>query len=669
MSNADDIKKISTSIEERYQRNIDFFKNNMDTIHDLIQNTDPIVNLTYNTLEKKLERKNEDGSLYYKEGALAYAIQEVKNFEAKGNTIDYRPSPAEINPSHLIKKKSFYDTSLLYAKEYLKNQVSKPLHSGLIIFGTGVGYHLEILCNKNNHHYYTIIETDFNKFHETLYFINWESILSNLPQNKRLTLMVKDPNMTDEDFYHSIFYQCYKLFPSINVSTIIYSHDHLRNEENFEEVRRAIKDFNNISRVATERAGPDCQRLLNSNKNCQARHSIINLDETEILHSDSKIAIIGAGPSLDDYIDIIKEHQDKMIIVSAGSSLKSLLENGIKPDIHFELEYLNLATRLLKFTDTENSLSNIDLICSAESNPGFLEFFKSSKMFIQETSELAKTLDKKYILKNGGLTCTNGAAALLSRLCDNDIIFFGLDFAHTHGEHHSKHNITNENQVPEDLTVLKTTGIELKNGAHIEVEGINGETLLTTPALFSARKLIEKLCKANENNYFNCSNGAKINGAKHLDKNNAHDYLSMSTSNIKEIKYKELILSPDILSKYTKDVFRVTFQICREVLLEVKKMKDLEQIDCCIKISEMITKIYTHFGHASGQFRNIMGFNRTPLLLLYSVINFSQEEKYQEIIEQWIVDYTDFIEFTSNLINEKLESEDYSIYDDWLDNH
>lgn len=146
MSNADDIKKISTSIEERYQRNIDFFKNNMDTIHDLIQNTDPIVNLTYNTLEKKLERKNEDGSLYYKEGALAYAIQEVKNFEAKGNTIDYRPSPAEINPSHLIKKKSFYDTSLLYAKEYLKNQVSKPLHSGLIIFGTGVGYHLEILC-------------------------------------------------------------------------------------------------------------------------------------------------------------------------------------------------------------------------------------------------------------------------------------------------------------------------------------------------------------------------------------------------------------------------------------------------------------------------------------------------------------------------------------------
>lgn len=98
-------------------------------------------------------------------------------------------------------------------------------------------------------------------------------------------------------------------------------------------------------------------------------------------------------------------------------------------------------------------------------------------------------------------------------------------------------------------------------------------------------------------------------------------------------------------------------------------MKDLEQIDCCIKISEMITKIYTHFGHASGQFRNIMGFNRTPLLLLYSVINFSQEEKYQEIIEQWIVDYTDFIEFTSNLINEKLESEDYSIYDDWLDNH
>jgi len=669
MSTNRQIEEVSRLIQKKYEKNIEFFKAYMPSIHRLIEENPYELSLTFDSLTNRLERTTEQGEKYYPDGAVNYALSEVKNFEEKMSQTDYRPNPSLIHPNHLIKKKAFYKTSEKYIHSYVKDRKIKPVHSGLVIFGMGMGYHIEILCNKDTCHHYTVIEPNIKRFQESLYCIDWQAILTSLKSHKQLTIMVKDPKISFDEFCTTIQHQCYKLFPSITVSTLIYSHDHVRNEESFEAIRKTIKEFNNIARVATERAGPDCQRLLNTNENCRRNNKLINLDETFIENEGDNIAIIGAGPSLDDYIDIIKKYRNKMIIVSAGSSIKSLIKNDIKPDIHFELEFLNLATRLLNHTNEEYDLSEVDLLCSAESNPGFLNLFKSARMCVQETSEISRIVKSEYILKRGGLTCTNGATALFSRLCDNDIYLFGLDFAHTHGEHHAKDNITNDEDVPDDLSVLKQTGLELKSGVLIETEGVNGETLSTTPALYSARLLLEALCKTNRNNYFNCSNGANINGTQHTTKSELENILENTKDNKKEINYKELILSPALVHNHSKEVFDTSFNISRQLLEEIKSLKDASQIDICLKISQFIKRIIDYFNHASGQFRNIMGFNRTPLLLLYSVINYSTEEEFQEILQLWIDEYSDFIKYTSEIIYKKFEDNNFMVEEDWLDNH
>ena len=57
---------------------------------------------------------------------------------------------------------------------------------------------------------------------------------------------------------------------------------------------------------------------------------------------DLPVVITGSGPSLDTLIPFLVENRDKFILVSGGSSISTLLDAGIKPDIHAQLERLNI---------------------------------------------------------------------------------------------------------------------------------------------------------------------------------------------------------------------------------------------------------------------------------------------------------------------------------------
>jgi hypothetical protein len=54
--------------------------------------------------------------------------------------------------------------------------------------------------------------------------------------------------------------------------------------------------------------------------------------------SQYPVFIIGNGPSLDRTIDLIKQYRNNAIIISCGSALRSLSQQGIVPDIHIEVE-------------------------------------------------------------------------------------------------------------------------------------------------------------------------------------------------------------------------------------------------------------------------------------------------------------------------------------------
>ncbi|MEI8378094.1 MAG: 6-hydroxymethylpterin diphosphokinase MptE-like protein [bacterium] len=63
--------------------------------------------------------------------------------------------------------------------------------------------------------------------------------------------------------------------------------------------------------------------------------NIFNNNELEALRGkfqDKPAVIVSAGPSLLKSIDAIKKHRDKIVVISVGIALKTLLAHGIKPD-------------------------------------------------------------------------------------------------------------------------------------------------------------------------------------------------------------------------------------------------------------------------------------------------------------------------------------------------
>ena len=62
------------------------------------------------------------------------------------------------------------------------------------------------------------------------------------------------------------------------------------------------------------------------------------LDAKPRLHRPETVAVVGAGPSLDEAIETLHRIRDRVVLFSAGTALRPLLRQGLVPDFHCELE-------------------------------------------------------------------------------------------------------------------------------------------------------------------------------------------------------------------------------------------------------------------------------------------------------------------------------------------
>ncbi|MFL9598655.1 6-hydroxymethylpterin diphosphokinase MptE-like protein, partial [Aeromonas veronii] len=50
------------------------------------------------------------------------------------------------------------------------------------------------------------------------------------------------------------------------------------------------------------------------------------------------VFVVGNGPSLDQSIEFIRQHQQQAIIIACGTAVSALYKTGIKPDIYVAVE-------------------------------------------------------------------------------------------------------------------------------------------------------------------------------------------------------------------------------------------------------------------------------------------------------------------------------------------
>lgn len=664
------ISDFEKSIKVRHNKNLFFFKENMTTIFKKITHSKRMAQITFDPTSKKIELLKNNTPVYYP-SSLEFAIQETQSFINSVNERPYIPKFGFKYLPHLIDKSAFSATAKFYDQVIMNSKPRENINYDLVIFGCGLGYHIEILVNVHRFRNITIIENDIAKFKATLFTIDWQGILTSLPSNRRITFIInenRDDQLCTDDFHKEIKLECINLFPSTTLATLRYIHK--PDEKEHIEAKSIMRDHSNHFQVLFEKIGPDGQRLLNANENLRIHNKIMNLKDSKI-KTAKKIAIIGAGPSLDEIIHILKQFRDHFFIISSGSSLSSLLGHGINPDLHIELEYKILLKNLIEHIRCKFSLENIPIIATLETHPHITKYFKDCHHFIPETSEVSSFINKNSILQMGGVNCVVAATAIANNIfeTDKEFYFFGIDFANLKERHHSKTNISMDDNLPKHLEKLKITQEIIKNKYNIDIESVYGEKLKTSQALNSSRIAMNDLTKNIKRNMINLSSGAKITNTQHMEIDNFKVKL-IDCQHIKKTNdcfYFNIVeYDYNNINNHCKKLAYNALETSNEIQKFIQKEKNSEYEKLIQNIHNVDEKIRSI--NSLHLKRITYSINRLPLFLLYQVCNFANTENLPKVLDIWLKDYQSYLDtiktkFISLLKNKKT----HLLNEEWTD--
>ncbi len=181
--------------------------------------------------------------------------------------------------------------------------------------------------------------------------------------------------------------------------------------------------------------------LVNASRTC--RNLSLNLpyyaagagtDELFEAAKDYPAVCVGAGPSLAKNVDLLADPavRDKVVVISAQTTLKPLLDRGIKPDFVTALDYHEISKR---FYEGLPPLPDVTLVAEPQANPTILDHFPGPVRVTQHTflDTLLGELAKPRIAVKYGATVAHLSFYLAQHLGCDPIILIGQDLGFSHG--------------------------------------------------------------------------------------------------------------------------------------------------------------------------------------------------------------------------------------------
>lgn len=348
---------------------------------------------------------------------------------------------------------------------------------------------------------------------------------------------------------------------------------------------------------------------------------VLNHYELEILRKkfrNKPAVIVSAGPSLDNNIEVLKEFEDKAVIFSVGTALKTVSAHNIKPDFLTVVEH-NDCSFQVSGIDT----SEINLILPPMTYKNFhtsntkrrFNYYPNNDF---TTKWLTKILDinlEDYLNKGTVSLCALFSARIMG--CD-PIIIIGQDLAYTNGNCYSqngpykyfkavkkpgteKFEIKVENY-EEFLKQMDLTGryskevLEFEAKKRVEslqkslysVKGHNGEMIPTESGYATFIRYFENTASQFENEikFINATEGgAYLEGFEHIplrealakyanEKIEVESIIKESLKNSRDL-YKEKGI--EVLSEYDKTIEQInlTLRYLNEGTEYIKKVEKL----------------------------------------------------------------------------------------------
>lgn len=191
-----------------------------------------------------------------------------------------------------------------------------------------------------------------------------------------------------------------------------------------EIVEEKSSDINTVFKFAiywNENVIKNMPYLLNS----------VSLGALKDKFSGKTALIIGAGPSLAENIEQIKQNKDKFVTIAAGKAFNVLVENGITPDF---VTFADATSAKKQLNGTEKHVENTNIIVSPRSDNYAVSLNAKNKVpYLSETDPFSNLFYKHSSFEPGVISSASSVSItnyfIAKSLGFSTIAFSGLDLA------------------------------------------------------------------------------------------------------------------------------------------------------------------------------------------------------------------------------------------------
>ena len=621
----EELKDLSSTLLSIYENNLIFLKENFEDIFNRVNTLSEDINSGKIKEKYTLEYKDgyfdilnhETNSWFYNENSYEDADNRARlsNFTKDGSLDLLRKG---LDGKSLIGNESFKD--VLPILNYINKKVDfdniefQKVYK-FVFLDVGLGFHIHEIFKKLDPFTTLIMEPELEIFRLSLFTIDYRTFQVG---EKKLFLSIEDDILQRTNIIRKFYkYHNYMNY-NIKYNQLIDNHKYLLEE--------LIEFFGNN----TAGSFPYSLTIENLHKTIgfiKNKDRFLNSDKiikNKIL-KDKHVLLIAAGPSVDNYIDWLIEHQDKFIIICVDVILKKLEKYNVVPDIVVTIDPSHLCADYLT-TKTPGFLKNSTIVLLSQQDKSVLDVIKDKHYYFAQSILYIKELG--FL----GSTSNVGSYALLlaAHLGTNKLYTLGNDAAFNQetGSRYATDNALTtmdktENQNSKELVSAYDT---------IEMEGNLRKVVKTNRVLAHFKYSFETTLNELKSSYpdlevFNLSDGVKIEGFKRMK-------FEEIDKNINSFKSKEnnIVELLDSISQIVEKAnFEDDIKILNTIISRLRKHKKLKLKDrnefLEKKLDIMIWILEKSKEMSSGLFGNIfLLYTELSDIYINFIINLKQKD-------------------------------------------
>jgi hypothetical protein len=579
-------RQISEALQKRFAQNKLFFQKKDATLFDAMQKKassfaitldDGGVNII-NIKNGELVYPCEDGRHQFLSASKKIAEDPYTHtsWEVRKNDVDVY----EINDKYRVTGR--YDQrvkELMFAnRDYIPDVFHLPTRflPSISFFGLGGGLFIEyLLQNYDRYASLFIYEPEVDFFVVSCYFVNYERLYAaGIFENVYICVGTELSGALAKEFFSS-----QKITAGfIRMELTLYEDERIARAKKIVELAQSscVRGWGTYE---DEMVGFENQR-----KN-------INFDKPALpifckpQKINAPICIVGNGASLDGLLDFLKKNQERMIIFSCGTTIRTLLKHGIKPDFQFEIERLDYLAGVLQ---ESGYASDIPMIASNVVNPNTIALCDEPLMYFRDFTCGSYLREVRQVLHFGSPFVGNAALNMAVMLSD-ELILCGLDVGIKHGKTaHSQDSIYEEKDagLPFDAVEVRPnfdssvmyqtplyrlssdnmertlaaykpkSTLNLSDGAHIEgARSMRADQLTLNPIKKSAKiKLIKKAFSKNLGDVYSGAGQVDVVAGMHRLREETMAKLRVGVANKEELFRAFDDFSTELEDQYTKNI-------------------------------------------------------------------------------------------------------------------